>query len=507
MIKKMLALLCVVLLLTAMLCSCGQSNSDKINDDTDSISSNINNDSDSTDASSTEPSDNVGNNESNSTEDKPFGTVGTGVAYIGSQEEIIYSSGANAVSYCGDNRMYGIKNMDGTYDSGAIYYDAEIISQQYFSVQTSTYENPNNFDSINSSGVVTASGKVLIPAEYALIKSINQRFYQVFTVTAITGDSSDYLLRLSSSMFALTAQDGDILYTGYWEVYDIQEGRLVPNVKDTSSQMVYLNGDVLTYKENGKEVSRNAAGQPLPKGCRLFADGSYCATQDLDSDNTVYDSSMNIRFHVKKGSLTPSRWENGYYIMHNYKDNVDYYAVADESGNVLLTYTDRKINSVWEGGLLRTSLGLSDLEGNLVSDIDFSMLYYYDGYWIAHEYLESGKKNLYMIDSDHNVTYVCQTDDSFSSMDFVITQKECDINRYYSVKQKKFVDGMVINNGVAEITNADGTKTLINTMTDELLLSGYNNYSVVLDGHKVCYIAARVYKESGTYIYDFFQVK
>ena len=499
MTKKMLALLCAVLLMMVMVTACGGS------PDSGVPGGSSNNGGSSNDGGS--PNDDVSNDGSfgdDGDDDGLFGTASDNVIYVGSRTGSISTQGVNAYVYRGDNEKYGIRSMDGKQDTGAIYLDVDVIAKDYFTVRTNTYEDPSNLAAVNSTGVADATGKLLIPAQYALIKSIDGRFFTVYTVTAQTEDKDKCLVRLSSSIFSLTIQEGDVLYTGYWEVYDIQTGAKVPNVTDTESPSVSVNGDVLSFRQDGNQMSYNVAGQKLPDNIRLFEDGSYY----IYGENVMYDSANNVRFTIADDGFTPYNWSQGYYVMRAFEGSSRNYALADNSGQICsAVFNNPQSFYVLEGGLVGTCDGVYDLQGNKVLSLESTYYnsYYYKGCWLVRD----ENKNVYLIDNQYNTAKIGTLSDTvmLDSWNFTVRKEEGDVKYFYCIAQKAFVEGTDVALGLAEKKVSDQEMVLIDMMTGEQLLSGYSRYTIVESSDNVRYIYAQGRTDNYETIYDMFILK
>jgi len=491
-LKKIISALLSLLLVASMLSACGSK--DETGDkNTTKETTNQNpvtgeNDEDGKPSAGTNTTDKNG----------PAGTVGAGVTYLGTTREMISYPNQNGFAYRADNSMYGVRSADGSFDSGAIYYSVD-TEGKFFTVQTGTYADPNNLDSINCTGVIDANGKVLVPAQYALVKRQGDNYLRAYKVTGVTTDEDNYLVRLSQNLFSLTAAEGDVLYTGQWCIYDTRTGKEVPGVSGTTNVSIYQNGDVLTYTENGQKFCKNAAGEDIPLDARLFSDGSYIPK----GENAVYDANKQKRFDIGADGFSLSSWQYGYYTMNKYQDG-SIFAVADETGKICSTTFTERVNVI-EGGLLDVYDGVYDMQGKKILDKPCQLSAYRNGSWLIRD----NEKNVYLVESDYQVTPICQLDAEgvyeMDRTDFAVSKEEGDTDYYYSVAEKKFVEGEPVAQGVSEKKTTGDNKVLIDMATGAELLSGYTRYNVVVDEQGVCYIYAYMLDQNYNRINDIFK--
>ena len=79
-----------------------------------------------------------------------------------------------------------------------------------------TIENMNNV------GVIDATGKVIVPEEYASVDVLNERFIKVCEVTEQTDSKDDALVFYTERSMAIFANDDDTFFKGNWYVFDAE---------------------------------------------------------------------------------------------------------------------------------------------------------------------------------------------------------------------------------------------------------------------------------------------
>lgn len=424
----------------------------------------------------------------------PDTVVGAGMEYINTLRVDVSDYSANGVVYAGDNEKYGIMTLDGANDTGAIYVNAAAEGDN-FMVRTQELGAAEELDKINSVGLVDKTGKELIPAKYALVEDISDRFYRVVEATELT-DSDEYLLYMRKSAFTVQAGEDDPRYLGVWSVYDIQTGAEVPGVTGTKAGNISVYGDILSFYVENTRCYFNAAGTELPAGASYYSNGTYY----VSADKTVYDSQGNAVLVMEDNGYSISNWDERYYRVHKYENGVTTYAYMDEAGNIC-SGEFPKSPYLEEGGIVSSDDKLYDLQGNCIFEKDPYTVYYYDGLWLIRD----ADKNIYMMDSNYNVEFICQmtedTEYSLSGTDFAVTKREDGKYYYYSAATKQFAEGRAVAKGMVERDNANDNTDLLSTMTDETLLTNYRYYNAEESDEGV-YIFARA--EGGAYDVFFF---
>ena len=424
----------------------------------------------------------------------PGTVLGSGVTFISTLRVHVSDENENGVVYYGENEKYGVMSGDGSYDTGAIY-DNATCEGAYFKVRTEEIGTPDELDKINSVGLVDCTGEELIPAQYAVVEDLSDRFYRVCAVTERT-EADEYLVYLSKGAFTVSAGEKDPRYLGTWSVYDLQTGAEVPNATGTKGGSVTVRGDVIVFTaDDGNRRYINAAGQDLPTEATYHNNGTYTDY----SDDAVYDSNGNKVFDGVTDGYEVSNWDSGYYRAHKYENGTTNYVLLDETG-AICSGTFPKTPYVEEGNLVSCDDKLYDMQGNCLFEESLYGVYYYDGYWLIRD----DAKNVYLMDSNYTVEKICQIDEdytySLSGSDFAVTCRADGEYTYYSVLQKEFVDGEVIAKGIAQRKTGE-SRDLINAMTEEVLLTGYRAYYAIETEEGIC-----IYAYAGNDVYDVFRI-
>ncbi len=387
------------------------------------------------------------------------------------------------IGYKASNGKYGAVTLDGSKDTGAVYYQCDGSNGRLLV----TKERPNDASDIaalNSTGMLDESLKEVIPAEYALIKGLSQRFFIAYKVTEQTESRDEALIYFTSDLFSISASEDDVLYKGNWCVYDVESGTKVPGVEGSESVGIYVRGGVLSYtNEQGESILVDARGKSLPAGSRVFENGNYL----LEAEGTVYDSAHNKLFSYDTTTgFNPVDAKGSYYIAASYSGGARY-VIWDQMGKPVSPELTVRPSVVCGKAMIADST-LYDLQGNRLAEGSFYSIKERDGYLMAR----GSNGNLALLDSNNTVVYSGQ-DESISAEDyyFLFAKVEGGVYSYFSLKDKTFsVEGYSVGPWLVQRSCEDGTKELVNTKTGDVILSGYPRYSAVEAADGTVYLFA-----------------
>ncbi|MBP3883288.1 MAG: hypothetical protein J6E40_14175 [Lachnospiraceae bacterium] len=154
-------------------------------------------------------------------------------------------------------------------------------------------------DSINSTGLVSIDGEVIIPFEAAIIEfpsktraDVQPRYVLVFTGTEPTDNENEALFFATDRMFAIMAQEGDTYYKGTLKVFDLVGRQYVSGLEfsqGTDSDFAQIGDNIMTdlgdkpavYGPDGKAVY-TAQG-------RLDYNGNYFMER-IDTTTHIFDA-------------------------------------------------------------------------------------------------------------------------------------------------------------------------------------------------------------------------
>lgn len=236
---------------------------------------------------------------------------------------------------------------DGQDKLGKTYMSAKAVIDGYYAVADSA-------DDINSTGLVTAEGEELIPCEVAMISDItydnytSHRYVKVYYTTGTTTNQDDCILYATDSMFSLQPDEDDIMYTGYAQIYDLQEKKFVDNVKVTNGYAYAVKpcgNSFIVEVGDGTTVLYNADGSAvLTLDTTYYDSGEGFIGYSKGGTYYVYDESGKETLR-KDTSISSISGKGGY--LKEYTDDV--YTIIDIFGNPLMSQTFDSVCSCYDG--------------------------------------------------------------------------------------------------------------------------------------------------------------
>ena len=423
---------------------------------------------------------------------------------IGSiDKKYIYCSYGSAFSYEDyDTEKYGIITFDGKSDTGAIYTTCKEIGN-YFQVTTADPATIIDAASLNCVGIVDATGKEIIPMEYASFSEINDRFLRCCKVTEQTTNKDEALVYYTDDIFSLTASDDDILFKGVWYIFDLAAGQFIEGISATNSYSIYEYGNIIEYVNDADEqIAINAKGEVIPKDADIYDNSTYSL------DGTVYDENGNKIFSFDENGFDPYTADGEYYFASCYKDGTTKYAIMDSTGKIISAEFDKSPSI--EGSLLEVDNKLCKFDGTVVfdatpaSDNIYPSINYESTFGGA--YFIKNDKTYTLIEANGTVLYQGTEDDTYSFdpyTNFTISKKTDDSQLYYSVADKDFtIKGSVIGPWLFEVGNSSDNYDLLDSLTGKTILKDYYDYDFIKNSGNYYLIAEKV--EGG---YDVYSVK
>ena len=394
-------------------------------------------------------------------------------------------SGNSGVCYKDENGKYGIISFDGTKDTGAKYSYAQPIDK-YFMVMTKTEVVTAN--DMNCVGLVDVDGKEILPMEYASIERLNDRYYRLCVVTGETTNKDDALVYAGSGL--LQPSENDTLFTGIWYIYDIIEGKKVDGATGTKPYAPTAKGDFIQYITDDKNVVIvNHKGKTLPysnsltSGVEIFENGYYTIIDD-DDNGVLYDSEGKKLFKFNcNDDFTPKDSIGDYFYASKYEGSIKYF-IIDKSGKIISSKFDSIPNLV--GDYLFVDNKLCKFDGKQVVEGTFDSAKF-DNLFKNTYMLVKGSDITY-IDADGNVIYHGANTETYS---FIIKN---DAKQFYSFKDKDFtIQGEYASFAASWIVkiSKDNKDELVDTITGETILSGYEYYSFVENENNTLYVYAK----------------
>ena len=383
--------------------------------------------------------------------------------------------------YRGENNKYGVLSPDGKKDTGAIYDDADAVSR-YFQIKVKRPADENDFDGINATGLIDGSGKELIPAEYAVIKRLNDRYWEVIKATEKT-DSDDYLLYMTSGdlfeTYRSAAEKGP-RYKGEWAVFDVKTGKPIPGVSGTGEHALVEKGDAVSFKTNENAfVNVNEKGEQLPDGATVFGNGCYKIPQG--NDYVICDPLGKEVFRCAADGFIPSHMtgDKGYYVARKQTDSKFTYVLMDLKGEtVSFEFSDDPICTVWKSFMLIKG-NLYDFGGRQIftDSVNYNRM---ETFKVRNcgVLLKSLQNDYALLDAEGNVVWSGKNDDILLDASLTIPKKTDGGKLFLNWKDRDFTiaNAISLKEGFVSAATENNTRALVDTVTGETLLSGYKSY-------------------------------
>lgn len=475
-LKKWLALLCAAVLLAALATGCGGT-SDKDEDDDKGGEKTTT----TTAVGDGDGSGDVGNNNDNNDnnddqqKEEPVKLLNRGKGNMSLSEGGLYYQ---------ENGKYGVMSFDGKYNSGAIYADVE-VQGNYFLVQSKELTDENDFAALNSTGMIDGNGKVIIPAEYAVLSELNGskgRYIKAIKATAITADKDAALVKLSTGFFQTTAiKDGDILYSGTWCIYDTVTGKKVENVGGSKNLYISAYEDYFYFQnESRQDVYVMANGKQITKTSTISILNSNMYLDQSGREVTVYDADGNKLFtETDIDYYTISSGVRGTDLVYAYKRTDDAYTllVVNRRGEIVVGPVHSEKSSVYAyGELLLVGDQVYRMDGTKVFDKRFE---YTNFEYEPNAKIWCGKTaddKYVFFDKDGTILYEGAESDTIDIRgygDMYVCKEENGEETYYSFKDQTF---SLASYPIAPWLHKNDDK-LISSLTGQVVLEGYDYYS------------------------------
>ena len=477
------ALLALLMLASCLFAACGKGGDDSAN----TTKSN--------DAAKSDTADDENTTKKNDKDDK--NNNGASLSKIGTvddYEDSLYT----ALTY-EENEKYGLLSLEGKKVTKAVYEDIE-EEKGYFIVTAKKPADENDFEGLNSTGLIDIDGKEIIPAKYAIVEILNDRYARVVEGTGRTDNKDESLFYMHSGFFSLSPSDGDPLYTGNWCVYDLTTGKQVEGVQGTKAYRVSAYGEIIEYVTDAEEYRYvNAKGEEV-EDKRYFDNGCY--TEESGNDYVVYDSTGKSLFTCKADGYIAVGSDEDYFVGRKSVNGNSKYVIMDGTGKAL---TEELSDYPYiDDGYVRCDDGLFDLEGNQLLSEEISSVHVFDrGNGL---FVYTGEKYVLLDKNGEEVLRVDSDDDKYNvnSSSFTVSKEDGDANNFFCWKDKDFTikKGFTEGSGFVGVYGENNTEILYDSATGEEVLSGYENYYVMGDADTGIYIFA----ENADDTYDIYRV-
>ncbi|MBR2476590.1 MAG: OmpA family protein [Clostridia bacterium] len=418
---------------------------------------------------------------------------------VGTLDIDVFTTTSGGLYYKGDDGLYGVMSLEGTYDTGAKYVSCRDV-KSHFIVAEKMAVDYNDVAGLNSFGLINGKGRVVVPFQYADYYFISDRFVQVFEATERTYvDDDDAVIQYGSYEKVTLAAEQEALYKGKWYVYDVTTGKQVPGLTDTKEAgYILAEGGVITCKFGGSDerIIVDADGNLLPEGANVLEDGSYTVE---GKTGEMYDDKHNLLFSYDLSGFIPKTANgDGSYVATKNVDGSTKSVVMDKTGNVISA--EFNSNIVCYGSVILMDNKVYNLEGNNIVEGTYDLVYY--DKIIGNHWILKNDSGYTMIDKNGAIYFTGGDgkDTTVFTNEFTASKKIDDKTMYYSHKDKDYtISGYAFAPWVVKVESANYRYDLVDTMTGEKLLEGYQSYSYTARNPMAYYVYAKY--EGGTDVY------
>lgn len=417
----------------------------------------------------------------------PTALSATKIGSINKAVNTVYKSGLLYI----DGNKYAVSDHIGEDVVTTDYVSCESVGSLFEVIKEKDYTNPEDIGKINNTGLINNKGEIVLPFEYAETRYLGGRYYQVFKVTETTQNEEDYLIRLTSSFFSLSAKEGDILYNGYWNIFDSQTGNIIDGLSGTDYATISVNGDLISYRDdNGNTVKVDAQGKALPENAVILSNGTY---HDPDTGK-VYSGDHTELFTYDTEKYSLFEGTEKYFIFREYASSATIFAVTDLENNLLCSGFDSSVSIA--GDLVQCGKKIYDLEKNLIYEGKDSYVSLYVDEVTGHYYvIKDGDDNIFVNSAGEILFTIAETDGiSVNRNDFSAYKKTDSIYNYYNWADKDFtVNGSFVDTFL--VVNKD-TNSLVDIISGKPIIEGYKQYLAHFSNDGIYYVYAKT--EAGT---------
>jgi len=392
-----------------------------------------------------------------------------------------YTYGGGLTYKDNDTGLYGIISSEGLFDSGAIYCSV-MDEGLYFAVMSKKAANVNDLDGLNSFALVQGNGRQIVGPYYAAYDVIGDF---VVAYKATRKDDPGHIHFSNSDVFE-TKINSTVHYSGEWELYNLKTGEKIPGLTGTGYLGGFAQGPFLRYNNGTSYVSIDANGNPAPDA-KFFDDGSYAIESNIGE---VFAGDGAKLFVYDLTGFIPYGISGDYYVASRYADGETVYVVMDKNGEVISSEFSEYPTVVGKlvlcDGVLQNFNGKRVLDGNC-DNVTLDKIF--GQYYVART------EDIYtMLDETGAVYLSMEYDDdhAFYSSDFVAYDCTSGEYMFYNHKTQEYdIKGYAMSPWIVKVSGANYTYELIDTMTGDTLLSGYQNYSYNVRNPETYYIYAK----------------
>ena len=221
--------------------------------------------------------------------------------------------------YYKDGDRYGIITYDGKKDTGAVFAYVRNKDIYYEVITEIPDETADEVTAMNASSFADSEGNIVTEKKYAGFRTLSKRYIQAITVTGTTDSEKEAIMYSTDRMVAFSPEEGDKLYAGYWEIFDMTTGKMVEGVKESNSYVVLTMGEYIKYNddETGKQITVGPDGKEVDNISSILDDNF--SVEKGEKEYTVCDILGNKVFSYDPEEFTVSSYvADGYFRAYKY---------------------------------------------------------------------------------------------------------------------------------------------------------------------------------------------
>lgn len=334
-----------------------------------------------------------------------------------------------------------------------------------------------------SSALYSADGTELIPFGAAVIKMVygSDRYVQVSYIEEETEQEEEAIVYSTDNRFSLFPKEGDQLFKGYWQIYDLKNKKFVENIKFTSTRAEVKAADGDTFLVSGDDGSKkvyDCNGMVLCEDAGNVTFSNQFYFENVSSGVICYDSSYSRLFETND-TINAIGDRND--CLQYYKDGV--YGLIDTSGTIILeTGFDSMINGKRDSDAFMVAEDVNDdfnfmhglmrADGTLLADCQYNNISYCgNGYYYGTTKLDDGYRYT-ILGEDSGVIF--ENAENFDSAHVTAYQKKEESCVYYVMNDRDYTlelgNSTPIDFCLVKAKDENGMWGLFETMTGAQVL-------------------------------------
>ena len=220
----------------------------------------------------------------------------------------------------------------------------DLTNVNYLGGNLYVVSTPYEDEDVNTTGLVTADGEILIPCEAASIKKPANRddgirFLEIIYTTETTDNEDECFIYFTDSMISWYIGEDDVMYKGYARIYDTKLEQFVDDLEFTTPNRYgfYDLGDSFAYEEGNITTIYDADGKELWQSSEFIEGVTYNALAVSSNGKHYIVDASGKDSYVSSGSLDDCIPALNYF--KTYDSETSAYQAIDMEGNPVLEGT------------------------------------------------------------------------------------------------------------------------------------------------------------------------